>query len=223
MAIPISSIQRRFIGLDTEYPLADGRRARRHYLDSAASSLMLQPAWETADAFLRHYANTHSLLHFGARIATHAYLWAHGRVLAFVGADPRRHTCVFAGSGSTAGFNRLARGLARLRPERPVVLVSDMEHHSNDLPHRKHAGQVEHIPLAGRAPAFGALDLDALRGALARHRGRVRYVAVTAASNVTGIVNSLRAIADLAHEHGAWLLVDGAQLIAQIGQVGVLG
>jgi selenocysteine lyase/cysteine desulfurase len=214
MTLPISSLQHRFIGLDTEYPLADGRRARRHYLDSAASSLMLEPAWATADAFLRHYANTHSLLHFGARIATHAYLWAHGRVLAFVGADPSRHTCAFVGSGSTAGFNRLARGLGRLRPERPVVLVSDMEHHSNDLPHRKHAERVEHVPLSGGSPAFGALDLEALRGALEQHRGRVRYVAVTAASNVTGIINPLRAIADLAHAHGAWVLVDGAQRIA---------
>ena len=214
MALTIASLQPCFIGLDTEYPLVDGSRARRRYLDSAASSLMLRPAWETADAFLRYYANTHSLLHFGARIATHAYLWAHGRVLAFVGADPRRHTCAFAGSGSTAGFNRLARGLAQLRPERPVVLVSDMEHHSNDLPHRKHSEQVEHVPLTGTAPAFGALDLDALERMLEKHRGRVNYVAVTAASNVTGILNPLRAIADLVHEHGAWLLVDGAQLIA---------
>ena len=90
MGLSIQSLQKRFIGIDTEYPRADGTRARRHYLDSAASSLMLQPAWETADAFLRHYANTHSMLHFGARIATHAYLWAHGRVLAFVGAERRK-------------------------------------------------------------------------------------------------------------------------------------
>jgi selenocysteine lyase/cysteine desulfurase len=214
MTIPLASIRNCFIGLDTEYPRADGRRSRRHYLDSAASSLMLKPAWETADAFLRHYANTHSLLHFGARVATHAYLWAHGRVLAFVGADPRRYTCTFAGSGSTAGFNRLARGLARLRPERPVVLVSDMEHHSNDLPHRKHGEVIEHIPLTGNAPAFGAVDLQALERLLEKHRERVRYVAVTAASNVTGILNPLRAIADLVHEHGAWLLVDGAQWVA---------
>jgi len=214
MRIPVASIQKRFIGLETEYPRADGRRGRRYYLDSAASSLMLQPAWETADAFLRHYANTHSLLHFGARIATHAYRWAHERVLAFVGADPRRYTCVFVGSGSTAGFNHLARSLAGLRPERPWVLVSDMEHHSNDLPHRKHAQQIEHVRLSGAAPALGALDLEALQKALAAHPSGVKYVAVTAASNVTGIVNPLRAIAEVVHRHGAWLLVDGAQFVA---------
>ncbi len=124
MSISLSSLQSAFIGLDTEYPLADGRRTRRRYLDSAASSLMLEPAWRTAEAFLRHYANTHSDLHFGARIATHAYAWAHERALTFVGADPAKHACAFVGSGSTAGFNRLARMLKDLRPERTTVLVA---------------------------------------------------------------------------------------------------
>jgi len=213
MTLALAAVRGRFIGLDTEYPLADGTRSRRHYLDSAASALMLEPAWRTAQAFLRHYANTHSHLHYGARIASHAYVWAHERALAFVGANPKDHACAFAGSGSTAGFNRIARALAQLRPDRDTVLVSGMEHHSNDLPHRKHSGRVEHIPMTGAAPAFGALDLVALERLLEESRGRVNYVAVTGASNVTGILNPLKEIARLAHAHGAWLVVDGSQLV----------
>ncbi len=213
MSLPLASVKHRFIGLDTEYPLADGRRSRRHYLDSAASALMLEPAWKTAQSFLRHYANTHSHLHYGARIASHAYVWAHERALAFVGADPKNYACAFAGSGSTAGFNRIARALAGLRPERDTVLVSGMEHHSNDLPHRKHSGRVEHIPMTGTAPAFGPLDLVALERLLEANKGRVNYVAVTGASNVTGILNPVKEIARLAHAHGAWLVVDGSQLV----------
>jgi selenocysteine lyase/cysteine desulfurase len=213
MALSIASLQPCFIGLDTEYPLADGTRARRRYLDSAASSLMLRPAWETAQAFLRHYANTHSELHFGARIASRVYAWAHDCVLAFVGADPSVHACSFAGSGSTAGFNRLARSLAVLRPERTVVIASEMEHHSNDLPHRRHAARIEHAPLTGEAPAYGCVDLEALARLLEQHRGSVRYIAITAASNVTGIVNPLREIAALARAHDTWLVVDGSQLL----------
>ncbi|MBI3373324.1 MAG: aminotransferase class V-fold PLP-dependent enzyme [Betaproteobacteria bacterium] len=213
MSLPLSLIRDRFIGLDTEYPLASGGVARRRYLDSAASSLMLRPAWETAEAFLKHYANTHSLLHHGARVATHACIWAHERALALVGADPATYACAFAGSGSTGCFNRIARSLAALRPERDVVLVSGMEHHSNDLPHRKHAGQVEHIPMTGVAPAFGALDLKVLAARLESNRGRVNYVAITGASNVTGIINPLKAIAELVHAHDAWLVVDGSQLV----------
>ncbi len=203
-----------FVGADTEYPLADGRRTRRHYLDSAASTLMLRPAMGVARRFLDHYANTHSRLHHGARVATETYQWAHEQVLAFTGADPRRYACFFRGSGSTEGFNRVARALAALRPERDVVLVSEMEHHSNDLPHRRHAGRVVHVPAAGTAPALGAMDLDALERLLERYRGRVNYVAVTGASNVTGILNPLGEIAERVHGHGAWLIADASQLLA---------
>ncbi len=144
-----------FIGLDTRYRLADRRVTRRHYLDSAASTLALRGARQVADELLRHYANTHSELHFSARIVGHAYDWAHAQVLKFVQADPERHVAFFAGSGCTALLNRLARTLAARRPERDVVLVSLMEHHANDLPHRRHAGQVVHLPLTGVAPAIG--------------------------------------------------------------------
>lgn len=214
MELTVSALQGAFIGTDTQYPLADGRRARRRYLDSAASSLMLAPAWETAEAFLHHYANTHSDLHFGARIATRAYEWAHERALAFVGADPAIHACAFVGSGSTAGFNRIARTLKAIAPERNTVIVSAMEHHSNDLPHRRHAERFEHAPLLGIAPALGSLDLTALERLLDQHRGNVRYVAVTAASNVTGILNPIAPLAALVHAHGAWLVVDGSQALA---------
>ncbi len=209
-----SSLRRDFLGLDTRYPLADGRESRRHYLDSAATTLMMGPAQRTQQAFLRHYANTHSDLHYSARIATDCYRWARRQVLAFVGADPGRHSCIFGGNGATAMINRLAGSLAALRPERDVVLVSGMEHHSNDLPHRRHAGLFRHIPLLGEGAAMAALDLHALEDLLREYAGRVNYVAVSGASNVTGILNPLADIARLAHAHGAWLLVDASQLFA---------
>lgn len=203
-----------FIGLDTRYPLADGRITRRHYLDSAASTLMLRPAQQVAQAFLHHYANTHSQLHYGARIATETYRWAHEQVLHFCHADPARYTCFFSGSGSTTGLNRLARTLAAQRPERDVVLVSQMEHHSNDLPHRKHAGHCVPIPLEGEPPALGQIDMAALQRLLDQYQGRVNYIAVAGASNVTGIINPIHAIATLAHAYDAWIVVDGSQLMA---------
>ena len=207
-------LRRDFSGLDTCYRLADGRAIRRHYLDSAASTLALGCARAVADELLRHYANTHSTLHFSARIASHAYHWAHGQVLRFVRADPNRYTAFFAGNGCTAPLNRLARLLAARRAERDVALVSLMEHHANDLPHRKHAGRVVPIPLTGQAPASGAVDLSALERLLERRRGQVNYVAVSAASNVTGIVNPVHDIAALAHAHGAWVIVDASQYLA---------
>lgn len=212
--ISFDALKRDFIGLDTGYQLADGRVTRRHYLDSAASTLALGCARDVADQLLSHYANTHSELHFSARIVSHAYDWAHGQALKFVKADPDRYTAFFAGSGCTAPLNRLARILTARRPERDVALVSLMEHHANDLPHRKHAGRVFHIPLTGEAPSLGAVDLAVLARLLEQYSGRVNYVAVSAASNVTGILNPVHDIAELAHAHGAWVVVDASQSLA---------
>ncbi|CDH46315.1 aminotransferase class V-fold PLP-dependent enzyme [Candidatus Contendibacter odensensis] len=203
-----------FIGLDTRYWLADGRETRRHYLDSAASTLALRSAHHVAGELLHHYANTHSQAHFSARIANHAYAWAHEQVLQFIQADSDRYAAFFAGSGCTAPLNRLARTLAARRPERDVVLASLLEHHANDLPHRKHAGTVIHIPLTGIAPTLGAVDLAALERLLEQHRGRVNYVAISAASNVTGICNPVHEIAALAHAVDAWIVIDASQHLA---------
>ena len=97
-----------------------------------------------------------------------------------------------------------------------MVLVSLMEHHANDLPHRRHAGQVVHLPLTGVAPALGAIDLTVLEQYLEQYRGRVNYLAVSAASNVTGIVNPVHDIAALAHAFGAWVVVDASQSLAHL-------
>jgi len=204
-----------FIGLDTLYRLADGRITRRHYLDSAASTLALSCARAVADELLHYYANTHSELHFSARIVGYAYQWAHQQALNFVGpTHQERHVACFFGAGCTAILNRLARRLATHRPERGLVLVSLIEHHANDLPHRKHAGRVLHIPLTGAAPTLGAVDLAALERLLEQHVSQVNYIAISAASNVTGIVNPVHDIAELAHAHGAWVVVDASQYLA---------
>lgn len=214
-SLAIDRLSQDFHGLTTHYHLASGRLTRRHYLDSAASTLAMSCARQVADELLRHYANTHSQAHFSARIVNQAYDWAHRQVLNFVGSsDSGRHVACLAGTGSTAILNRLARTLAARRPERDIVLVSLMEHHANDLPHRKHAGQVIPIPLTGEAPALGAVDTAALERLLEQYRGRVNYIAISAASNVTGIVNPVHDIAALAHAHGAWVVVDASQSLA---------
>ncbi len=104
----LKTIQNSFIGKDTNYPLVDGSTGPRRYLDSAASTLMMKPAFDVASEFLEHYASTHSKLHYAAKGASEAYDWAHQRVLDFVGADASQYSSYFAGSGATAGFNRIA-------------------------------------------------------------------------------------------------------------------
>lgn len=205
-----------FLGLETHYPLAGGGSTRRVYLDSTASTLMMGTAYRGLSTFMQHYANTHSLLHNSAKLATSTYAWAHTRILRFVQADPQKYTCFFTGSGTTAGINRLARIYRQLRPERDTAVVSIMEHHSNDLPHRKHLGRVIHIPVQMEADGMGCVDTEALERILEAERGRVNYVSVTGVSNVTGIINPVDEIARLAHRYDALVLVDGAQLVAHL-------
>ena len=209
-----------FTGLDTSYPLADGSTASRTYLDSAASNLRLSVAEDIVQQAMRHYANTHSQLHFGARAMTALYHRAHDIVADFVDASDD-DTVVFCGTGVTGGLNRMARVLAERRQAdgstRDVVITTLMEHHANDLPHRKHAAEVVHVPLEkdpdGQA---GRVDMHALRVAIQEHADRLNYVAVTAASNVTGVINPVHEIARCAHEVGALCVVDAAQSAAHL-------
>ena len=210
----LACLQANFIGCDTEYPTVDGGRGPRIYLDSAASTLMMAPAYNVGHEFLVHYASTHSDLHYAARGASHAFEWAHQSVLKFVDANPDEYHTFFAGSGATAGFNRMAASLSRARPERQVVLVSEMEHHSNDLPHRYHNSQVVHVPCMGEFERYGGLDMDKLRAIFEEHGENINYIAVTGASNVTGAITPLAEVAKLAHSVGAYLLVDASQMIA---------
>jgi len=212
----LKNIQSDFIGLDTLYTRADGKKTKRIYLDSTASTLMMKAAYNAIESFYDHYSNTHSLLHFSAKIATQNYKWAHDRILSFVKADPKKYACFFTGSGTTAGINRIARVFRDFQPDRDVVLVSLMEHHSNDLPHRKHAGKVVHVPLDDHEGQPGCINMDALKKELEKYKDRINYIAMTGVSNVTGIINPIYDIAELAHKYGALILVDGAQMAAHL-------
>jgi cysteine desulfurase/selenocysteine lyase len=201
-----------FIGIDTELPLANGKTHRRVHLDAAASPLGLKSSQDCIAELLPFYANTHSKAHLSARITTEAYTWAQGSILESLGFDKTLYDIAFAGSGSTAAFNRIARGLTKLRPERPVTFISSMEHHSNDLPHRLNSQKTVFIPVIEPPNANnGALDLDQLESLLEDHKERVNYIAINSLSNVTGIKTPVDEICRLVHKHNVYVLVDGAQ------------
>ena len=212
----LEMIRSDFIGLDTKYETVGGQQTRRVYLDSTASSLMLRPTAQITADFMRHYSNTHSKLHHSAHISTAAYEWAHERILSFLGADPNIYTCFFTGSGTTGGINRMARVFRDVHPDKDTAIISIMEHHSNDLPHRKHMKHVYHVPVEGLDENQMCISLPKLEAALRTGAGKVSYVSITAVSNVTGIINPIHDIARLAHKYGALLMVDGAQSVAHL-------
>ena len=212
----LQKLKRDAIGLDVEYPTVSNGRTRRIYLDSAATTLRLKVVQKVLDRYQAHYANVHSSLHFAAWISTREYQWAHDMVLEFTSADPRYWMCFFVGNGTTGGMNRVARSLRAHRPEQDVVITSAMEHHSNDLPHRKHFREVIHVPTDVTSGSLGGVDLGKMEAALATHKGKVNYVAITGVSNVTGIINPVHEIAARAHRYDALVVVDAAQMAAHI-------
>lgn len=183
------------------------------FLDSTASTKMIGPAHEALQTALIHYANSHSTTYGAARFSTHAFEKAHDTVMRFTGADPATHTAVFVGSGATGAINRVARTLFWKGSEdsRDTVVFSGMEHHANQLPWNKYAPRYVPVPVD---PILGTLNLDHFESVLKKNAGRTRLVAVTGVSNVTGIVNDVAELTRMAHEAGAEILIDGAQMAA---------
>lgn len=201
---PGPTLRERIVGIDRRVPVLDGSMRPYVNLDNAASTPVLRDVLDTVESFLGWYSSVHRGTGFKSRVATQAYEDAREIVAGFVGASPREHLVIF-GKNATEAVNKLSYRLA-LSPE-DVVLVSQMEHHSNDLPWRARA-RVEHVGVA----ADGRLDEADFERLLRLHAGRVRLVAVSGGSNVTGHMTDIHGLAAKAHAAGAQILVDAAQL-----------
>jgi len=201
----VASYRDLFVGLDSEVPLLDGSCRCYINLDNAASTPPLLAVQQAVNHFFTYYSSVHRGTGFKSQLATHAYEQARQGVLDFVGADPAEHTCIFT-KNTTESINKLARRFP-FTPERDVVLVSMMEHHSNDLPWRAAAHTV-HVA----ATPDGRLDEADFDAKLAEYADRVALVAITGASNVTGFLNPIHRLAEKAHAVGAQIAVDCAQL-----------
>ncbi|HEX6722966.1 MAG TPA: aminotransferase class V-fold PLP-dependent enzyme [Burkholderiaceae bacterium] len=194
----------RVVGAEQPVPVLDGTLRRYVNLDNAASTPVLREVMDTVERFMHWYSSVHRGAGFKSRVATQAYEDARRIAMEFVGADPATHVAIF-GKNTTEAINQLAARLGLGADD--VVLVSQLEHHSNDLPWRARA-RVEHV----RADALGRLDEAHLDVLLERFAGRVRIVAVTGGSNVTGHMPDIHRIAAKAHAAGAQIFVDAAQL-----------
>ena len=172
------------------------------------------------DALLPTYGNTHTSTTKTGRQSSDFVDEARTLIKNYLRCG-KHDRLLFAGSGATAGANRLVamlglvaptaqvRDAARALPEaeRPIVFVGPYEHHSNLLPWRE---SIADVVIIGEA-AGGGVDLAALEAALvaAAHR-RLRIGSFSAASNVTGILAEVDQITALLHTHGALAFWDYA-------------
>lgn len=174
------------------------------YADYAASGRALrQVEGFILDHVLPFHANCHTQASFCGERMNRLRAEARRTVASLCNADPDC-AVIFAGSGATAGLNRLVHLLgvpaAVARGERPLILIGPYEHHSNILPWRESGAEVVEIPEAAEGgPCAATID------AVLRQSGpdRLRIGAFSAASNVTGIVADTDRITELVRSHGA--------------------
>jgi selenocysteine lyase/cysteine desulfurase len=188
----------RLVGDDVAVPCADGRSRRYVNLDNAASTPAMADVWEAVGEFVPWYSSVHRGTGAKSQFATDAFEGARVDVAAFVGAAPE-HEVVFV-RNTTEAINVLAASL----PAGTRVLSTPVEHHANMLPWRRH--DVRLLPFTRTPDELLDECVRALRDE------RFDLVALTGASNVTGEVWPVAALARIAHEHGARLFVDAAQL-----------
>jgi len=182
------------------------------YLDNAATS---QKPLAVIDALVEYYerynANIHRGLHTLSEEATSRYEEAREKVRRFINA-PGRESVIFT-RNATESINLVAYawGRAKVRVGDEIVLTV-MEHHSNLVP-----WQVLAKETGARLRFVDIDDEGRLRDDWREMIGeKTRLVALTQMSNVLGTINPVREIADLAHQHGAAVLVDGAQSVAHM-------
>jgi len=194
----------RALGQDLEVPVLDGSKRRYVNLDNAASTPVLENVQRGVEDFMQWYSSIHRGAGFKSQLASWAYDEGRQRIIRFLGGEPAERVTIF-GKNTTDAVNKLACRYPF--KEGDILLTSLMEHHSNDLPWRQHA-KLEAIQL----DSDGFLDLNHLEERLKFHEGRVPLVAITGASNVSGIINPIYEIAKIVHAHGSELFVDAAQL-----------
>lgn len=180
------------------------------YLDNAATT---QKPRCVVEAMVSEYyesnANVHRGVHFLSQQATEMHEGARERVRSFINAHSIEEV-VFT-RGTTEGLNLVAfsYGEAFLKPGDEVILTV-MEHHSNIVPWqmlRERKGiNIKVVPMDDK----GNLLLDEYEQLFTP---KTRLVCVAHVSNVLGAVNPVKRMAEIAHAHGAHILVDGAQSV----------
>jgi len=183
------------------------------YFDNAASS---QKPIQVIEAMAEYYYNHHANVHRGAHTlsveATMMYEQARNKVAGFLNAA-NSESVVFC-RNTTEAFNLFAYSWARtyLRPGDEII-IDDAEHHANVVPWHLISKETGIVIKSISLKDDYRLDLQHYKSLL---NDKTKLVSIAHMSNVLGTINPIAKIADLAHEFGALMIVDGAQAAPHI-------
>jgi cysteine desulfurase/selenocysteine lyase len=178
------------------------------YFDNAATAQKPKQVIDAISHYYSHYnANIHRGLHTLADEATAAFEASRAAVQSFIHA--KHHEEIIFTKGTTESINLVANawGNAFLHAGDEII-ISTLEHHANIVPWQmiaeKKGAVIRVIPI----DANGVLDMEAFKKMLS---SKTKMVTVVHASNALGVINPVEEIIQLAHQHGALAMIDGAQ------------
>lgn len=182
------------------------------YLDNAATS---QKPQEVIDAITNYYltynANVHRGLHTLSTKADKAWVDAHQTVADYINAQSIEE--VFFVRNATEGLNWVVNTLGRRLQKEDVVIISEMEHHSNIVPWRMLKEEIdftlEIIPITDSHD----LDYNPLKQLVDKYRERITIVSLVHKSNVLGTTIDAKKVKQTISTTGAYFVLDGAQSI----------
>jgi cysteine desulfurases, SufS subfamily len=176
------------------------------YLDNAATTQKpLKVLAAIKDYYENDNANVHRGVHTLAERATEKYEAAREKVRHFINAKSTKE--VLFTRGTTTSINWVAQFAGQILKTGDEIVISIMEHHSNIVPWQ------EVVKKTGAILKFvylkdGQLDMDDLRKKITN---QTKFVSIAHVSNVLGTINPVEEITKIAHEHAAYMVVDGAQ------------
>ncbi|NQN67236.1 cysteine desulfurase [Streptococcus suis] len=178
------------------------------YLDNAATTQKPQQVLDVlADYYQKDNANVHRGVHTLSERATARYEAARQKVADFIQAKSSKE--ILFTRGTTTSLNWVAQFAREILQPDQEVIISVQEHHSNIIPWQQACQQtgakLRYVPLKD-----GELDVDSLKSMLSE---KTKFVSLAHVSNVLGSVAPIGEIAELVHQIGAYLVVDGAQSV----------
>jgi len=192
------------------------RKINNHYLiyfDNAATSQKPRQVIEAIKSFYENCnANIHRAVHTLSQEATEVYESAHEEVAKFINAKDIAEIVFVRGTTEAINLVAYAWGLRHLKRS-DEVLISLMEHHSNIVPwellSRINGFNIKYA----KVKDDGTLDYEDLEN---KFSSKTKIACLSHVSNVSGVINDVKRIARAAHEHGALILVDGAQSVPHL-------
>ena len=199
----------------SDFPILSKKRNEKPfiYFDNAATTQKPKEVInEICDFYTSYNSNVERGMYFLADKSTKKFNNTRSVVRSFLNA--RFNEEIIFTSGCTQSINMVCFGfLSKLIKPGDEILIGKMEHHANLVPWQVASStlQAKLIPL--ESSKNGIIDISDLKKKINR---RVKFIAIQHISNITGHENNIQEICSIAHNHNAFVLVDGAQAVSHI-------